>query len=116
MLSLMAENLALNRQGMDPCYVAELNWGEPIPPTSASTPPVPPKPDVLLLADCVYLETAFQPLVDTMVDLSTKETEILVCARRNQGRVRCCALADLSANCCFPLSSSLSSATKREER
>lgn len=78
MLSLMAENLSLNSD-MDPCYVDELNWGEPIPSLeSKETPPIPPKPDVLLLADCVYLETAFQPLVDTMVELSTSDTEILV--------------------------------------
>lgn len=97
MLELMRQNLELNSD-MDPCEVEELNWGEPIPES------VPAKPDVLLLAgeyqrrrhaitessltfrnfslsptvDCVYLETAFQPLVDTMVDLSTRDTEILV--------------------------------------
>ncbi|WFC93796.1 Protein-lysine N-methyltransferase efm6 [Malassezia brasiliensis] len=50
--------------------VAEVG-GEPIPSD------IPPKPDVLLLADCVYREEAFQPLVDTMVALSTPHTEIL---------------------------------------
>lgn len=91
----MQTNLDLN-QGIDECKVAELNWGEPLPEN------VPHKPDVLLLAgeplfilsfnlilsflnyhsflstDCVYLEVAFQPLVDTMIEMSTKDTEILV--------------------------------------
>lgn len=75
MLSLMSRNLSLNAPSLlDPCHIAELNWGIlPLPTT------VPSKPDVLLLADCVYLEVAFQPLVDTMVAMSTKETEILFC-------------------------------------
>ncbi|PWN28529.1 hypothetical protein BDZ90DRAFT_213789, partial [Jaminaea rosea] len=75
MLALMERNLQLNSPGMlDPCHVAELNWGEfPLPQN------VPSKPDVLLLADCVYLEVAFQPLVDTMIALSTAQTEILFC-------------------------------------
>lgn len=79
MLALMHQNLLLN-PGMDPCHVAELNWGEPLPPSST----VPAKPDVLLLADCVYLESAFQPLVDTMLDLSTPQTEILFCYMRRR--------------------------------
>lgn len=72
MLHLMTKNLELNPD-MDPCHVAELNWGEPLPEH------VPHKPDVLLLADCVYLEVAFQPLIDTMRDLALPQTEILFC-------------------------------------
>ncbi|WFC98392.1 Protein-lysine N-methyltransferase efm6 [Malassezia yamatoensis] len=72
MLPLMEENAELNKRSMlDPCYIAELNWGKPIPNE------VPQKPDVLLLADCVYREEAFQPLVDTMYELASKKTEIL---------------------------------------
>ncbi|WFD02731.1 Protein-lysine N-methyltransferase efm6 [Malassezia obtusa] len=72
MLPLMDSNTQLNKERMvDACHVAELNWGEPIPHG------VPAKPDVLLLADCVYREEAFQPLVDTMVELATPQTEIL---------------------------------------
>ena len=52
--------------------------GQPLPPT------VPHKPHVLLLADCVYLEVAFQPLVDTMADLSTPDTEILFCYQKRR--------------------------------
>lgn len=32
----------------------------------------------MLGSDCVYLEIAFQPLVDTLVELSTRQTEIYV--------------------------------------
>lgn len=77
MLELMKSNLALNPD-MDPCHIAEVNWGEPIPSH------VPSKPDVLLLADCVYLEAAFQPLVDTMLDLCAPETEILFCYQKRR--------------------------------
>ena len=72
MMALMQMNLILNEDLSSRCIVAELNWGEAIPEG------IPAQPDVLLLADCVYLEVAFQPLVDTMKAMSTRETEILV--------------------------------------
>ncbi|CAD6980359.1 unnamed protein product [Tilletia controversa] len=89
MMALMQRNLELNEEvaraedgsgtGLpSPCVVKELNWGEPIPED------VPSKPEVLLLADCVYLEIAFQPLVDTMVELSTPSTEILFCYQKRR--------------------------------
>lgn len=89
MLPLMRQNMALNDL-RDACHVAELNWGEPLPAD------VPSKPDVLLLADCVYLESAFQPLVDTMHDLATEKTEILFCYHRRR-KVRLAGRAALSA-------------------
>ncbi|PWY99776.1 hypothetical protein BCV70DRAFT_200689 [Testicularia cyperi] len=98
MLALMRENLTLNPFPPVPgetCVVEELNWGEPLPPapspsassalnSNSNSTQVPPKPDVLLLADCVYLESAFQPLVDTMVELSSKDTEILFCYQKRR--------------------------------
>lgn len=78
MMKLMAQNLDLNPSLRDRCIVAELNWGEPVPQN------IPKHPDVLLLADCVYLEIAFQTLVDTMVDMSTPETEILFCYQQRR--------------------------------
>ena len=45
---------------------------------------MPKHPDILLLADCVYLEVAFQPLVDTMVEMSTPQTEILFCYQQRR--------------------------------
>ncbi|GAK63933.1 uncharacterized protein PAN0_004d2142 [Moesziomyces antarcticus] len=88
MLALMRDNLALNfpttsattacaADGRGELVVAELDWGSPIP---ASIP----APDVLLLADCVYLEVAFQPLIDTMQALSTSQTEILFCYQKRR--------------------------------
>lgn len=78
MLPLMAENAQLNPDMIDACHVAELNWGEPLPPD------VPAHPDVLLMADCVYREEAFQPLVDTLVAMSTPTTEILFCYHKRR--------------------------------
>lgn len=72
MMALMQRNLALNAHLKDRCIIAELIWGEEL------KVHLPNRPDVLLLADCVYLEVAFQPLVDTMKALSTSSTEILV--------------------------------------
>jgi predicted nicotinamide N-methyase len=79
MMRLMQQNLDLNGEQLRKCCtVAELNWGERVP---ADTPS---KPDILLLADCVYLEVAFQPLVDTMCEMSTPETEILFCYQQRR--------------------------------
>lgn len=78
MMKLMAQNLDLNPALKRRCIVAELNWGQPIPAD------VPSHPDVLLLADCVYLEIAFQPLVDTMRAMCTPETEVLFCYQQRR--------------------------------
>jgi predicted nicotinamide N-methyase len=72
MLALMKRNLALNPSLMERCLVGELNWGERVPEG------IPKQPDILLLADCVYLEVAFQPLVDTLKEMAMETTEILV--------------------------------------
>lgn len=72
MMALMQRNLDLNPHHCERCTITELNWGEEIPEG------IPSHPDVLLLADCVYLEKAFRPLVDTMRAMSTERTEILV--------------------------------------
>ncbi|KAJ1020691.1 hypothetical protein NDA16_004083 [Ustilago loliicola] len=91
MLPLMRENLLLNFPTSSSndtstntttngfITVAELDWSRT--PESTFTDPM---PDVLLLADCVYLETAFQPLIDTMAALSTSETEILFCCQKRR--------------------------------
>lgn len=78
MLELMHTNAALNRDMQDPCHVAELNWGEALPAD------VPHRPDVVLMADCVYREEAFQPLVDTLCLLATPATEILFCYHKRR--------------------------------
>jgi hypothetical protein len=72
MMALMKRNLELNSHFKDRCILGELNWGETMPEE------IPAQPDILLLADCVYLEVAFQPLVDTLKEMATERTEILV--------------------------------------
>lgn len=94
MLPLMRENLLLNFPSPSSSSsqftstntdtgglveVAELDWDTAPGPKFTS-----PQPDVLLLADCVYLESAFQPLIDTMAALSTKDTEILFCYQKRR--------------------------------
>lgn len=79
----MHENVNLNQGGRDPVHVRELVWGTPLPPD------VPRKPDVLLMADCVYLEIAFQPLVDTLYELTRPRgdgpvQEILFCYQKRR--------------------------------
>ncbi|TKY86458.1 hypothetical protein EX895_004607 [Sporisorium graminicola] len=93
MLPLMRDNLVLNFPATDLSdasqstrsdgsliRVSELDWGHPVPLAHFGGA----LPHVLLLADCVYLESAFQPLIDTMVELSTTETEILFCYQKRR--------------------------------
>ncbi|OAD79887.1 hypothetical protein PHYBLDRAFT_105709 [Phycomyces blakesleeanus NRRL 1555(-)] len=69
MMELMKQNILLN--GLERKVDAQiLDWGTPLPES------IMPLSDVILASDCVYLEIAFQPLVDTLVLLSTKETVI----------------------------------------
>lgn len=57
LLALMKENVKLNE--LDNVKAAVLDWGEDALPVG-----IPPKQDILLLADCVYFEPAF-PLLGT---------------------------------------------------
>jgi protein N-lysine methyltransferase METTL21A len=97
MLDIMRRNIILNHVSPS-VSVAELNWschvsspsfsvlclpaslvrGQPLPETSM------PLPDLILAADCVYLEDAFAPLVQTLSDLSTEHTEILFCYQKRR--------------------------------
>jgi predicted nicotinamide N-methyase len=72
MLPLLRTNTALNPHLR--CTVSQLDWGYP-----SSL-----RPDILLLADCVYLEPAFQPLVDTLAALATPQTTILFCYQKRR--------------------------------
>ncbi|KAI0723442.1 putative methyltransferase-domain-containing protein [Earliella scabrosa] len=77
LLDIMKQNVRLNK--LESCVtVAELNWGEPIPPDI-------PKPDLILAADCVYFEPAFPLLVQTLTDLVTdKSTDVLFCYKKRR--------------------------------
>ncbi|KAI9026440.1 putative methyltransferase-domain-containing protein [Phycomyces nitens] len=69
MMELMKQNIILN--GLEEKVDTQLlDWGTPLPDH------ILPLPDVILASDCVYLEIAFQPLVDTLLLLSKKETVI----------------------------------------
>ncbi|KZT41140.1 hypothetical protein SISSUDRAFT_1043220 [Sistotremastrum suecicum HHB10207 ss-3] len=76
LLDLMAKNIALNNLEKS-VHVAELNWGVPLP-TSF------PSPDIVLAADCVYLESAFPLLVQTLSDLSERPVDILFCYKKRR--------------------------------
>ncbi|KAJ8658874.1 hypothetical protein O0I10_005256 [Lichtheimia ornata] len=76
MMHLMSQNITLNK--LDGRVQAKiLDWGEPI----SSDIPV---PDVILASDCVYLEVAYQPLIDTLVALSNKDTDIYMSYRKRR--------------------------------
>ncbi|KAJ7122745.1 putative methyltransferase-domain-containing protein [Mycena epipterygia] len=76
LLNIMRENVTLNK--LSPfCLVAELNWGELIPPEIL-------RPDVILAADCVYFEPAFPLLVQTLCDLVGADTEVLFCYKKRR--------------------------------
>ncbi|KAJ7067976.1 putative methyltransferase-domain-containing protein [Mycena amicta] len=78
LLSVMQENVALNDELSSLCTVAELNWGEPLPPDI-------PLPDVILAADCVYFEPAFPLLVQTLSALVNENTtEVLFCYKKRR--------------------------------
>ncbi|KAI9269267.1 putative methyltransferase-domain-containing protein [Phascolomyces articulosus] len=78
MMNLMQQNIQLNRV-QDKVEAKILDWGEfeDVPETCRS-------PDVILASDCVYLEVAFKPLVDTLISLATKETDIYMSYRKRR--------------------------------
>jgi protein N-lysine methyltransferase METTL21A len=51
--------------------------GEPLPPNM-------PNPELILAADCVYLENTFPLLVQTLSDASETSTEILFCYQKRR--------------------------------
>ncbi|KAG1052068.1 hypothetical protein G6F43_005775 [Rhizopus delemar] len=77
MMNLMLENIKLNKLGH--LVQAEiLNWGEEIPNELSSNV------DVILASDCVYLEIAFIPLIETLLALSTKDTLIYLAYKKRR--------------------------------
>ncbi|CAK5276061.1 unnamed protein product [Mycena citricolor] len=77
LLPIMRDNIELNRLSAA-CKVVELNWGEPIPEDI-------PTPDIVLAADCVYIESAFPLLVQTLSDLvANGDTQVLFCYKKRR--------------------------------
>lgn len=69
MMSLMEQNIALNNVGH--IVNAEiLNWGEDVSESLSNI-------DVVVASDCVYLEVAFIPLIETFFSLSHKEDSVI---------------------------------------
>ncbi|KAJ7774213.1 putative methyltransferase-domain-containing protein [Mycena maculata] len=76
LLNIMRENVAMNKLSSR-CVVTELNWGELVPADI-------PRPNVILVADCVYFEPAFPLLVQTLCDLVGADTEVLFCYKKRR--------------------------------
>ncbi|KAJ3405731.1 hypothetical protein HDV05_006359 [Chytridiales sp. JEL 0842] len=79
-LDLMQRNVNINLSPAERkrVKVEYLKWGEPIPP--AIKPPY----DIILAADCVYLEVAFDPLISTLLELSDENTQIIIVSKKRR--------------------------------
>lgn len=77
MFALMEDNIALNNLGST-VVASILDWGEPIPSH------IPPKPDIILAADCVYFEPAFPLLIATLHDLLGPNSVCYFCYKRRR--------------------------------
>lgn len=77
LVPLMNRNIELN--GLGKTVKAEtLSWGEELPEYAKEGV------DVVLAADCVYLESAFPLLEKTLVDLTNKDTLVLMSYRKRR--------------------------------
>ena len=77
MLDLMQENIQRNHLE-DQVIAVVLDWGVP-PPEE-----VPSQVDVILAADCVYLESAFPRLVQTLASLVGAATTVFFCYKKRR--------------------------------
>ncbi|KAI9336346.1 putative methyltransferase-domain-containing protein [Obelidium mucronatum] len=81
-LDLMQKNVDLNMSEAERKFVkvAELKWGTPISPEILAEPV-----NLILAADCVYLEAAFDPLLQTLTELSTVgTTEVWIVSKKRR--------------------------------
>lgn len=77
MLDLMKKNIKINDL-TGKVKASIYDWG-------TSTPAALPKhPDVILAADCVYFEPAFEPLHQTLKDLIGDNTECYFCFKKRR--------------------------------
>lgn len=77
LVPLMEKNIELN--GLtDTVHAATLSWGEPLPDYAKDGV------DVILAADCVYLERAFPLLEKTLLDLTNENTLVLMSYRKRR--------------------------------
>ena len=75
-MQLMTENTKLNDLE-DQVIPAVLNWGDPLPDYCQNV-------DLILAADCVYLESAFPLLEKTLLDLTTNGIPILMAYKKRR--------------------------------
>ncbi|KAG5361489.1 Protein-lysine N-methyltransferase EFM6 [Yarrowia sp. C11] len=78
MIPLMNQNIELNNL-QDKVVAEVLDWGEELPSFLEGQPV-----DLVLAADCVYLESAFPLLEKTLIDLSNKDTKILMSYKKRR--------------------------------
>jgi len=76
LLPLIRENIALNEFARN-VHAVELKWGQALPEAI-------PRPTLVVVADCVYLEASFQALVDTLKLLLGDETKCLFCYKKRR--------------------------------
>ncbi|KAI9342743.1 putative methyltransferase-domain-containing protein [Zopfochytrium polystomum] len=79
-LDLMQKNVELNLSEEEQQFVRveELKWGTPL------SEAVRQQYDIILASDCVYLESAFEPLLQTLNDLCGPNTEALIVSKRRR--------------------------------
>jgi len=77
MFALMEQNIILNNL-QSKAKAAIYDWGEPVPAQ------VPPHPDIILAADCVYFEPAFLLLQKTLADLIGEKTVCYFCFKKRR--------------------------------
>ncbi|KAF8520080.1 putative methyltransferase-domain-containing protein [Gautieria morchelliformis] len=78
LLDLMQTNVSLNGLTAN-VKVTRLDWGTELPSS------IPLEPDLVLAADCVYFEPAFDLLVSTLSALATSpKTEFLFCYKKRR--------------------------------
>ncbi|KAF2127231.1 hypothetical protein P153DRAFT_368554 [Dothidotthia symphoricarpi CBS 119687] len=77
MLDLMRQNTTLNNLSSR-VKPSIYDWGAPTPPQ------LPPHPDIILAADCVYFEPAFPLLQRTLQDLIGENTVCYFCFKRRR--------------------------------
>jgi predicted nicotinamide N-methyase len=75
-LDTLLNNVALNESMLKAeTIVCPLEWGTPIPKTID-------KPHVILCSELVYFPELFDPLIKTLVELSTPETLVVLCYKQ----------------------------------
>ena len=87
LIDLLRYNIHLNIQNVtSPIAIQaqKLSWGDP--PNII----VPVNPDVILAADCAYLEESFPLLVRTLEDLMGEQTVLWFCYKKRRKRDRDC--------------------------